>query len=85
MPVQIQTFGQAWDGTITFGIFDMTIVPYGSAIDGAYLIVMKTDGTLLHLRHANDWSYLVVKNIALNTLMFQGEPLQTTHLWDLGL
>ena len=43
---------------------------------------MKTDGTLEHLRQANDLSYWAVKNIAQDTLMFQGEPYTAVHFWN---
>jgi hypothetical protein len=85
VPVQIQTFGNAWDGEIAFGLWNFTEL--SSTLYSSYLVVMKTDGTLEYLRQAPDISYLAVKNIAQDTLMFQGEPAQTsyseaTHFWN---
>lgn len=51
---------------------------------------MTTDGQLQNLRQSNAFDYWVVKNIAQNTLMFQGEPTSffandpeaATHFWN---
>jgi hypothetical protein len=86
VPVQIQTYGNAWNGEIAFGLWNIT-PPSGNAISNAFLVVMKTDGTLEYLRQTNDFSYEAVKNIAQDTLLFSGEPAQTpfslaTHIWN---
>ncbi len=86
VPVQIQTYGNAWDGEITFGLWNFT-APTSNNIQNSFLVVMKTDGTLEHLRESTDFSYEAVKNIAQDTLMFAGEPangpfLQATHFWN---
>ncbi len=91
VPVQIQTFGNAWEGTLAFGLWNYTdssgIYTAGNPIGGAFLVIMKTDGTLQYLRQTDDISYLAVKNIAPNTLIFQGEPapgpyVEATHTWN---
>jgi len=91
VPVQIQTFGNAWDGELTFGLWNYTEPAGGHATGGSifnsFLVVMKTDGTLEHLRQSSDSSYEAVKNIAKDTLLFQGEPAPTaytesTHIWN---
>ncbi len=86
VPVQIQTYGNAWNGEITFGLWNFTSSS-GSNIFNSFLVVMKTDGTLEYLRQASDFSYEAVKNIAKDTLMFAGEPaisafLEATHFWN---
>jgi Arylsulfotransferase (ASST) len=89
VPVQIQTYGNAWDGEIAFGLWKYT-APSGGSVSNAYLVVMKTDGTLEYLRESPiaDYSYLDVKNIGQDTLMFQGEPgsqdayFEATHFWN---
>jgi len=86
VPVQIQTFGDAWDGEITFGLWNFT-APSFNSLHNSFLVVMKTDGTLEHLRESTDFSYEAVKNIAQDTLMFAGEPALTafseaTNFWN---
>ena len=86
VPVQIQTFGDAWEGEITFGLWNFT-APSFNSLHNSFLVVMKTDGTLEHLRESTDFSYEAVKNIAQDTLMFAGEPALTafseaTNFWN---
>ncbi len=82
VPCQIQTYGDAWDGVITFGLFNTTGGPFTFTVYNSYLVVMKTNGSLLSLRQARGLNYLVVKVMSPNSLMFQGEPDQTTHFWN---
>jgi hypothetical protein len=92
VPVQIQTYGDAWEGEITFGLWNYSWPSGGfifnsSKLFNSFLVVMKTDGTLEYLRQASDYSYEAVKNIAQDTLMFAGEPaptayLEATHFWN---
>ena len=64
----------------------MSTTPFQAIFYNVYLVVMNTNGTLEYFRQASDASYLAVKNIAQDTLMFQGEPGQinteTTHFWN---
>jgi hypothetical protein len=83
LPCQIQTYGNAWDGLITFGLWNMSSTPFAAVVNNSYLVVMKTDGALQFIRKSNDSSYLVEKNIAPDTLMFQGEPIATTNFLNL--
>ncbi len=83
LPCQIQTTGNAWDGTLTFGRFNTSGTPLNFTVYNSYLVVMKTDGSLQYLRQANDLNYFVVKNMGSDYLMFQGEPAQTTHFLNL--
>jgi hypothetical protein len=81
-PCQIQTYGKAWDGVMTFGLFNTSGNPLNFTVYNSYLVVMKTDGTLLSLRQSSGLNYFVVKDMGPDSLMFQGEPGQTTHFWN---
>jgi Arylsulfotransferase (ASST) len=87
VPVQIQTYGNAWEGEIAFGLWNFTRLSDGYSFGGnvfnSFLVVMKTDGTVEQLRESRDTSYWAVKNIARDTLMFQGEPYETVHFWNI--
>lgn len=89
VPCQIETYGNAWNGELAYGLIQ-TSQPSGQTI-GSHLIVMKTNGDVEYLRSTNDVGYLVVKNIAPNTMMFMGEPYLggpvvaaqlPTHFWN---
>ena len=67
LPCTVATYGNAWNGTLAFGLAQTT----GST---DYLVVMNSNGTLLDLRTSTLSGYGVVKNIDKNILMFQGEP-----------
>ena len=86
VPVEIQTYGDAWEGEIAFGLWNFTKLTGGNAFGGtvfnSFLVVMKTDGTLENFRQSNGLSYWAVKNIAQDTLMFQGEPYERFHFWN---
>ncbi|MFB3888748.1 MAG: aryl-sulfate sulfotransferase [Candidatus Bathyarchaeia archaeon] len=90
LPCTITTSGNAWNGEVAFGLWQATAAN-GSI--GSYLIVMKTDGTVEYVRQSNypAPNYEVAKNIAQNTLLYQGDPpvggsdtsvLLTTHIWS---
>lgn len=94
LPATIQTYGNAWNGSIAFGLFQVNASDNNHAIE-SYLVVMNTDGQIQYLRQSPAQSsgqanYWAVKNIAPNTLMFQGEPtpgfgndpLSATHFWN---
>ena len=82
VPVKIDTFGPAWNGYLAYGLwqFNSSLSPLHS-----YLVVMNTNGQLLHLRRSNDIpSYWPVKYVAEDTLMFMGEPDSlATHFWNM--
>ena len=82
VPCQIETYGDAWDGLITFGLFNTSATPFNFTVYNSYLVIMKTNGTLQHLRQTSNFSYLFVKSMGPHTLMFQGEPERTTHFWN---
>jgi hypothetical protein len=78
LPCTIATYGNAWDGILAFGLNN-------------YLVVMRTNGTMIALRTSSTGGYGVVKNIAQDMLLFQGEPqlgganvapLYATHMWN---
>jgi hypothetical protein len=88
LPCTTATYGNAWDGDLAFGLFQTSPANGNTS---AYLVVMKTNGTVQYLRQAKDQSYFAVKNIANDTLMFQGEPnlggtngaeILATHFWN---
>jgi hypothetical protein len=84
VPCTIETYGNAWDGNLTFGLFHYD--PNNSSrILESYLVNMKTSGELLNLREYPDSgaNYVIVKYISQDTVMFQGEPAPTTHFWNL--
>ena len=85
LPCTITTTGNAWDGDITFGLlhYDSTNT---SNVLGSYLINMKTNGTILNLRQANDSAgdYFEVKYVNQSTIMFEGEAGLATHFWNLN-
>jgi hypothetical protein len=92
VPVKIQTYGNAWDGYLAFGLWDF---PYSSAgfslTPYAYVVVMTTKGQLLNLRTAKGdintatWmaTFAPIKYLGNDTLMFEGEPDTSTHFWNL--
>ncbi len=92
VPVTIQTYGNAWDGYLAFGLWDF---PYSSAgfslTPKAYVVVMTTKGQLLDLRTAKGdinpatWmaTYAPIKYLGNNTFLFEGEPDTSTHFWNL--
>jgi hypothetical protein len=83
VPCTIDTYGNAWNGTLAFGLFHYN--PSNSArILESYLVFMNTDGELLSFLEYNDAEgyYGIVKNIGNDTLMYQGEPDTTTHFWN---
>ena len=64
LPCAINTFGNAWNGTIAF---DLT-----GTINA--LVVMNTNGTILDMRQSSTGYDGATYNIAPNTIMFEGEP-----------
>ncbi|HXZ91067.1 MAG TPA: aryl-sulfate sulfotransferase [Candidatus Dormibacteraeota bacterium] len=99
VPVKIQTYGNAWDGYLAFGLW---YFPYGgsnfSLTPDSYLVVMTTNGQVLHLRTTKGFHpvtsipgfagninpvYAPIKYLGNDTLMFQGEPDTATHFWNL--
>ena len=82
VPCQISNYGEAWNGYLSFGLteYDSSNT---SLVLHSYLVVMNTDGGIVALRETNESSYFgAVKEIAPDTLMFQGEPGTTVHFWN---
>ncbi len=84
LPATIATYGNAWNGLITFDLSSNTQ-------STGYLVVMYTNGTVVSLRTTDNGGYGVSKNIAQNEILFQGEPQYTnipgwdayaTHIWN---
>lgn len=84
VPCTIDTYGNAWDGNLTFGVFEYDPTN-ASQIIHSYLVVMKTDGELLNLKEYDDpqGDYGITKYINSDTIMYQGAPTVTTHFWNL--
>jgi hypothetical protein len=84
VPVTIGTYGNAWRGYLSFGLWQFSPVDLSPL--HSYLVVMNTNGQLLYLRESNELpSYWPVKYIAEDTLMFMGEPDSlATHFWHLS-
>jgi hypothetical protein len=80
LPYTVSTYGSAWDGIIAYGVNN-------------HLVVMRTDGTIIDQREGSG-NYGIVKNVAQDTLLFQGEPQTTTgansapiyaaHIWNVA-
>jgi hypothetical protein len=83
VPCTISTYGSAWDGNLAFGLLHYD--SNSSNVLASYLINMRTDGTLLNLRQANDSAgdYFNVKYISQDTILFEGEAGLATHFWNL--
>ena len=80
LPCTVTTYGNAWNGLLAFGLNN-------------YLVVMNANGTLVSVRQEASGNYGVVKNIAQDTLLFQGEPdvggaasapNYATHIWNVA-
>lgn len=71
VPCNINTYGEVWNGILTFGLFNITGTQQSYI---SYLVVMGTNGELQYLRSSSGMSYWTVKYISQDTLMYQGEP-----------
>ena len=94
LPCTINTYGSVWNGDLTFGLFQFSSTqPLSGGVSGSYLVVMTTDGQIENTRHTSSFDYWAVKNIAQNTVLFQGEPTTftandpeaATHIWNYAL
>ena len=99
IPVKIETFGNAWNGYLAFGLW---YFPYGasnfSLTPDSYLVVMTSKGQLLYLRTTKGFRpvtsisgfagdinpvYAPIKYLGNDIIMFEGEPDTATHFWNL--
>jgi hypothetical protein len=92
VPVTIQTYGNAWNGYLAFGLWDFPYTASSfSLTPSAYVVVMTTRGQLLDLRTAKGdinpatWmaTYAPIKYLGQDTFLFEGEPDTSTHFWNL--
>lgn len=85
VPATITTYGNAWDGNLTFGLLNYDPANASKVLQ-SYLVNVRTDGQVLNLRRANDQSgdYFEVKYLNQDTIMFEGEPGLATHFWNLN-
>ncbi|HTY74790.1 MAG TPA: aryl-sulfate sulfotransferase [Candidatus Nanoarchaeia archaeon] len=91
LPVTIATYGNAWAGNLTFGVsYTSSDVMFQSANLGYVVVMNSSNGYVSYSRESNE-GYGVVKNVGLNTVMFQGEPVfggastapvSETHFWN---
>ncbi len=98
-PVTIKTYGNAWDGYLAFGLWNFPYGPTNFSLTPySYLVVMTTKGRLVNLRTASEYNrgstipgfagvtnpiYAPIKYLGQDTIMFQGEPDNSTHFWNL--
>ncbi len=83
LPCTINTYGNAWNGTIAFDL--------AGTINA--LVVMNTNGTIVNMRQSSTSYDGATYNIAPDTIMFEGEPSLNltgtawstcaTHIWNL--
>jgi hypothetical protein len=71
LPCTINTYGNAWNGTLAYGLLQFNAAGHG--ID-SHLVVMNTDGQVSYLRSGSDSDYLLVKYVNTDWLLFTGEP-----------
>lgn len=99
VPVTIKTYGDAWDGYLAFGLWHFAYSATNfSLTPDSYLAVMTTKGRLVNLRTASETNrgtkipgfagvtnpiYAPIKYLGQDTIMFQGEPDNSTHFWNL--
>ncbi len=96
VPVTINTYGNAWDGYLAFGLWNFSYDSAGFSLTPYnYLVVMTTKGQLLALRNGgggilipgfagvSNPTYAPVKYMGQDMIMFQGEPDTSTHFWNL--
>lgn len=82
IPVRISTFGESWSGDFALGLFQYNPSDLSLSV-ASYLIVMDSQGNLLHLREWYGSSYLgSVNYIAPDTLLYQGEGDSVVHFWN---
>jgi hypothetical protein len=81
LPVSINTYGNAWEGNLTYGLVQFNV---SSQVSESYLVVMNTDGGLEYLRTSSDWSYFLVKYLNADTVMFSGEPGNSAPGYNMG-
>ena len=92
IPVKIETSGNAWEGYLSFGLWDFPYNSSGFALTPiSYLVVMTTKGQVLDIRKTHgtvstsNWmaTYAPVKYLGEDTIMYEGDPITTTHFWNL--
>jgi hypothetical protein len=82
VPCTIDTYGDSWDGYLAFGLMEYD-TELGSSMTSTYLVIMNTTGDMVVFsKSAPGWNYLVVKKMAEDTLMYQGDPVSTVHFWN---
>ena len=76
----IDTSGDSWDGYLAFGLMEYN-PEWVTSMTNSYLVLMNTSGDMVFYRKSDPgWNYLVVKRMAEDTLMYQGDPQPTKSL-----
>jgi hypothetical protein len=78
----IETYGDAWEGYLAFGLFEYNESEAYDWVHG-YLLIMNTSGHIEYLKDYPTRSYNEVEFISPNTLMYQ-EPRSNTNFLDLA-
>lgn len=60
LPCKIDTYGNAWNGTLAYGLFEYNSTNLSQRVD-SYLVVMKTNGDLACLREGADCGWAVAR------------------------
>jgi len=89
LPCTIETYGSAWAGNLTFGLFQY--LPGAFNPLSSYLVVMSTSGELIYSQeYSNNLGTIYsggygigVKYVSNDTIMYQGDPDQSTHFLNL--
>jgi len=79
LPCRIDTYGNAWNGTLVYGLFEYNSTNSSQKLD-TYLVFMTTDGNINYVQEGTDCDW-AVKYISSDTLMYQGS---SAHLWNLA-
>lgn len=81
IPCEITTYGDAWEGSLGFGLFHFDIENIWQQYR-AYMVIMRTDGSIQYLRDTEPGSYNIVHLIDNETILFNGEPRNKVNLLD---
>ncbi len=78
LPCKIETYGNVWNGTLVYGLFEYNSTNPSQKLD-KYLVFMTTDGEVRYLQEQadDDWA---VKYISTDTLMYQGSAVHFLNL-----
>lgn len=81
IPCEITTYGDAWEGSLGFGLFHFDTENIWQQYR-EYMVIMRTDGSIQYLRDTEPGSYNIVHLIDNETILFNGEPRNKVNLLD---